>query len=256
MMNCVLRWFRCLCWGLALAMVMGCTDPEKMRQTEKLVLSRAHLRAERYFSALRLLHDIPHTEENTAELRLMQALAYFKLEDYPHATTAIEQAYPQSPGLQIVLAYLYLLVGNLERASYLANSLAHQYGTLPEMMLLKGNISLKAHQYQEAEHHFRTAITMDQTTFKAYIGLGHTALLQRRLGKAEEYYLHAVFLSTDDISPQLALVNFYLATQRYDDAEETLRLTLTRYRDNAILQMSLVGLLMKTHRGHEATEIS
>jgi Flp pilus assembly protein TadD len=162
-------------------MVMGCTDAEKTHQAEQLVLARAHLHAERYFSALSLLHDIPHTEENATELRLMQALAYFKLEDYPHATTAIEQVHQQAPGLQIVLAYLYLLVGNLEQANYLANGLAHQYRTLPEMMLLKGNISLKAHQYQEAEHHFRTAITMDQTTFKAYIGLGHTALLQRRL---------------------------------------------------------------------------
>ena len=254
-MNCVLRWFRCLCAALALAMVIGCIDPDKTRHTEKLVLARAHLRAERYLSALSLLQDIPYTEENTSELRLMQALAYFKLEDYPHATTAIEQIHPQSPGLQIMLAYLYLLVGNLERSSYMANSLSHEYGTLPEMVLLKGNISLMAREYQKAEHYFRTAITMDQTTFKAYIGLGHTALLQRRLGKAEEYYLHAVFLSPDEITPQLALVNFYRATQRYDDAEETLRITLARYRDNPILQMALVSLLIKTYRNHEATEI-
>jgi tetratricopeptide (TPR) repeat protein len=122
-------------------------------------------------------------------------------------------------------------------------------------MLLLGNISLKAHQYQEAEHHFRTVLAMDQTAFKAYIGLGHTALLQRHLGKAEEYYLHPVFLSIDEISPQLAFVNFYLAIQRYDDAEETLRLALARYHDNIMLQMSLVGLYIKTHRSREATDL-
>ena len=154
MMTRVLHWLHSVCWGMALVLVIGCTGPETMDPAEKLVLARAHLRAERYYSALSLLHDIQTTEENTAELRLMQALAYFKLEDYPHATTAIEQAYPQSPGLQILLAYLYLLVGDLERASFLADSLAHQHGTLPEIMLLRGNISLKAHQYQDAEHHF------------------------------------------------------------------------------------------------------
>src|SRR5262245_46682198 len=105
MMTCILHWLRCLCWDLALVLVIGCTDPGMMDQAEKLVLARAHLRAERYSSALSLLHDIQTTEENTPELRLMQALAYFKLEDYPHATTAIEQAYQQSPGLQILLAY-------------------------------------------------------------------------------------------------------------------------------------------------------
>lgn len=187
MMTCIPHWLRCLYWGLPLVLVIGCTNPEKLDPAEKLVLARAHLHAERYYSALSLLHDIQPTEENTAELRLMQALAYFKLEDYPHATTVIEQAYPQSPGLQILLAYLYLLVGDLRRASFLADSLAHQHGTLPEITLLRGNISLKAHQYQDAEHHFRTALAMDQTALKAYISLGRTALLQRRLGKAEEY---------------------------------------------------------------------
>ena len=126
MMNCVLRWSRCLYWGLAIAMVTGCTNTEKIRQAEKLVLARAHLRAERYFSALSLLHDLQPTEESAAELRLMQALAYFKLEDYSHAMVAIEQAHPQSArSPRFVLAYLNLLVGNLERASYFANSLAH-----------------------------------------------------------------------------------------------------------------------------------
>ena len=58
MMTCILHWLRCLCWGLALVLVIGCTGPEKMDQAEKLVLARAHLRAERYYSALSLLHNI------------------------------------------------------------------------------------------------------------------------------------------------------------------------------------------------------
>jgi predicted Zn-dependent protease len=91
-------------------------------------------------------------------------------EDYPHATTALEQAHPQSPGFQIFLAYLHLLVGDLERAGSLADSLTQQHGSLPELALLRGHISLKGHQYQEAECHLRAVLTMDQMAVKAYIG--------------------------------------------------------------------------------------
>ena len=257
MMHCLLPWPPRVRWGVTLLSLLafGSIGPERMDQAEKLALARSHLRAERYYSALSLLHDIPPTAENTAELHLMQALAYFKLEDYPHATTALDRANPQSPGLQILLAYFHLLGGNLERANALADSLASRHGTILDLALLRGNISLQAHRYLEAEHYFRAALAMDQLAVKAYIGLGHTALLQRRLGKAEEYYLRAVFLSTADISPQLALVNFYVATQRYDDAEETLKLSIGRHPDAMTLQMSLINLHLRTHKSHEAAAL-
>ena len=244
-------------WGLAILSLLayGCPGHERMDQAEKLALARSHLRAERYYSALSLLHNIPPTDENTAELHLLQALAYFKLEDYPNATTALEQANPRSPGLQILLAYFHLLGNDLERANALADSLVPLHGSSSELALLRGNISLQAHRYLEAERHFQATLAMDQRAVKAYIGLGHTALLQRRFGKAEEYYLRAVFLSADEIGPQLVLVNYYVATQRYDDAEETLRLTLARYHDNVMLQMSLVSLYIKMHRSREAIDL-
>jgi tetratricopeptide (TPR) repeat protein len=244
-------------WGLALLSLLayGCTGPDSMDQAQKLALARVHLRAERYYSALSLLHDIPHTEENTTELHLMQALAYFKLEDYPHATTAIEQAHPQSPGLQIFLAYLHLLVGDLEQAGSLAVSLAPQHASLPELALLRGHISLKHQQSQEAERHFRAALTVDEMAVKAYIGLGHTALLQHRLEKSEEYYLGAMFPSTAEICPYLALVNLYLATQRYDDAEDTLKLALERYPNDVTLKMLLINLYIRIHKSGEAVDL-
>jgi tetratricopeptide (TPR) repeat protein len=243
--------------GLALIglLAFGCTDPERMDQVEKLALARAQLRAEHYYSALSLLHNIGHTEENAAELHLMQALAYFKLEDYLHATAALEQAHPQSPGLQILLAYFHLLDGDRARAGSLAETLTSQYGTLPELALLKGHIYLRDQKYQEAERHFQAASTTEHIAVNAYIGLGHTAVLQRRLGKAEEYYLRAVFLSTDETRPHLALVNFYVATQRYDDAEDTLKLALERYPDDITLQMSLINLYIRIHKKQEAAAL-
>jgi len=244
-------------WGLALLILLafGCAGPESMDQTQKLALARVHLRAERYYSALGLVHDIPPTEENAAELYLMQTLAYFKLEDYPHATAALDQVHPQSPGLQILLAYFHLLSGDRERAGSLAETLTSQYGSLPELALLRGHISLKDQEYQEAERHFRAASTTERMAVNAYIGLGHIALLQRRLGKAEEYYLHAVFLSADEISPYLGLVNLYLVTQRYDDAEATLKLALERYPEDVMLQMSLINLYIRIHKSQEAAAL-
>jgi tetratricopeptide (TPR) repeat protein len=173
-----------------------------MDQAEKLVLARAHLRAERNYSALSLLHDIQTTEENTAELRLMQALAYFKLEDYPHATTAIEQAYPQSPGLQILLAYLYFLVGDLQRASFLADSLAHQHGTLPEIMLLRGNISLieTLHLQQQLDGYVKA--NHDPV---AWLILGHVYCSRADYARAEIAYRQATASPRPNVLPYYAM---------------------------------------------------
>jgi tetratricopeptide (TPR) repeat protein len=257
MMKRLVYGWRRLPWGLALLSLLtyGCGGPPAMDRAQKLALARGHLRAERYYRALSLLHEIAGTGEHTAELYLMEALAYFKLEDYPQAAAALEHANPQSPMLQIFLAYLYLLVGDAGRASSRADLVASQYGALPELALLKGNISLAAQRHQEAEQHFRAMLALDQTAAKADIGLGHTALLQRRLRAAEEYYLRAVFLNPGEISPQLALVNFYLATQRYDDAEATLKLGLQRYPDDVVLKMALVKCYSKLNQNRSATAL-
>jgi tetratricopeptide (TPR) repeat protein len=233
-------------------LLLGCSATEEVAQSERIVRARAFLRAEDYYHALSLLNEIIPEADKTTEYHLMQGMSFFKLEDFQQAVVALERAHPTSVKLQTYIAYLHLLLGNAERARTLADALERRYGPKPEILILKGNISLKEQIYPEAEEHFHSTLLRDKASIKAYIGLANTYLAERRFVKAEENYLKALFLSNNDISPYIALMHYYIAVKRHEDAVQTANMALKRYPDHIDILMTVSNLYTKLQKSAEA----
>jgi tetratricopeptide (TPR) repeat protein len=239
--------YRRLCIiALFCSVLLGCAANEEATILESLERARIALKAKRYHDVLRLLNEVDYAvgQRPPKEYHLILSLASFKLGDYRRAVNALEQIELHSLQLHIYMTYLHLLLGDAQRSRSIAAALELHHGQQAEISILQGNISLKEHAYQEAEQHFRSAILLDESSVKAYIGLGNTFLLQRYFVKAEENYIKAVVLSKSDADPYIALLNYYIATGRYDDAEYTATIATSRYPDNINLLMVKSNLFM------------
>ncbi|RMF83805.1 MAG: hypothetical protein D6736_20700, partial [Nitrospinota bacterium] len=236
-----------LFWTVLLigTVMLGCSVPQSIPPAETMARARAALYAERYYEALSLLSTLPPESEKTPEYYYIKGVAAFKLGDFRQAVDALEKAQPQSIRLNAYIVYLYLLLGDAEKAKAVAKELARRYGYTPEISILLGNIRLKEQDYRAAERYFRLALARDPASSKAYIGLANAALLQRRFALAEENYLQALFLSPNDSSPYIALIHFYIALQRYAEAEETAKAALTRFPADYNLLFVLSNVYLK-----------
>lgn len=233
----------------------GCSLSDETAQMERVPRARAALREQRYYATLALLKDVDKERQASPETHLMRGLAFFKLEDYRAAVQSLEAAQLQSVTLQTYLAYLYLLLGEAAKAKALADTMESQDGRHPEIFILQGNISLKEQAYPDAQKHFRTALAIDNSSIKAYIGLANSYLLERQFLLAEENYLKAVFLTNQEIGPYFALVNYYIVTKRYEDAEQTARMATHTFPNNIDLRLVLSNVYTKMGKTAEALEL-
>ncbi len=235
-------------WLLIFGAMPGCSKNSESERSDSLSLSRESFRNSRYTDTLWHLRRINDEEAKTEEYYLMQGVSFFKTGDLNKSIVSFEKVKPGSVELQTYIAYLYLLVGDSDKAMELSEYIESQYGPISALYVLKGNICLKRNAFAEAEKFFTIALKLQKDSTKAMIGLANLFFSQRNFAKAEEYYLRALFVADNDISVYIALSNYYVAMNRYDDAENNLLMGLQIAPDNANLLILLSNIYTKAKK--------
>lgn len=233
---------------LAICTVLSsCATHEDTESLQRIDRARQHLRAQQYYNTLTQLKGLRPSPEQNNEFYLMRGLASFKLGDLHSALDSFEKSPQKSLQLQVYIVYLHLLLGDVAQAKKLSELLNAQDEINADIFILKANISLKEHAFQESEKYFNRALAIDELSTKAYIGLGNLYLIQREFLKAEQHYLKAIFASKNDVSPYISLIHYYIATGRFTDAQYSAELASELYPNdfNLLLLLSRVYTKMK-----------
>ncbi|MFQ5559024.1 MAG: tetratricopeptide repeat protein [Nitrospinota bacterium] len=228
--------------------------PIEETKTDTMQKARTLVREGKYEQTIDALREAENREIKTSEYYLILGLSFYKMGDFLKAIQAFEAAKPESLELKTYIAYLYLLAGNAADAKKITQNLLDEYGDLPDIYVLKGNIKLKEENYEEASNFFKKASKLSPMSVKAIIGLANTFFFQRNFVKAEEFYLKGVYMS-DTPGTYIALSNFYKRLRRYEDAENNIKIALKTHPENQHLLLALLNIYIKRGSNKEALNL-
>ena len=233
----------------------GCSNNEQEAPHVILDRAREHFQHERHHRALKELTKITDETQKNQEYYLLQAWSFFKLMSFKQAVEAFEKSKPNSMKLKIDIVYLHLLLGNLQKAKELTNRLERQYGENYNIYLLKGNMSLRQNQYDEAEKYLISGLAHQHYNVKLHIALGNLHLLRRNFKKSEFYYLKALSYTKEDVYAHIALAKFYIAMGRHKDAKIVLSDAMDKEPNNINISILLSNLYLRAKQYTPALDL-
>ncbi len=149
------------------------------------------------------------------------AMAAVKRQDYQKALGYIDQAIALNPDVneKIVRVEILLFLGNIQAAIAESEIIIDAHPELSNAWAYKGNLLLVTKRFDEAEHHFRQALKLDQSNGIAWTGFATGLGLQGRFLDAEAC-LRKAGSDGAQINVQANMVSALIMAERgnYDDA--------------------------------------
>jgi len=195
---------------------------------------------------------------------------------------------PDNINTQIKLAQIHILTGNLSAADNICKVYEEKNISLPELSLIRADISLMSDQLELAEKFYRTAVIESKDSLRPlmklaiflkssnrneeaaeileivkknqiispriYLLMADYCLLDDQYDKAELYILNAIKIEPEDITLKYFLVQFYLISEKIIEAEKLLERILEN-QDDIYLRMMLADIYILNNKLKKAEKI-
>lgn len=195
---------------------------------------------------------------------------------------------PDDIDIQIKLAQVYVLTGNLPQADRICEAFDKKNISHPELDLIRADINLMANQMEQAEHFYRRAIIGSKDSLRTlmklaiflksasrheeameildivkknaiavsqiYLLMADFYLLDYQYDQAEQSIISAIGLEPEDNSLKYHLVQFYMATDNTVKAETILK-NILKNQNDIYLRMMLADIYLLNSKLKKAEEI-
>ena len=150
--------------------------------------------------------------------------------DYPQAIALLEdhlQREPDEDEARALLAWLYAVTGNRERAVETYRSLLRRRSDDADLHNSLGALLFKERELEEAKHELETAVSLDPSLVMAHYNLGLLKFEEGELEGAVRSLHRAIELDPSKSHYHFSLARAYRASYRFAEAADSFRAGLT-----------------------------
>ncbi len=177
----------------------------------------------RYQASLEKLHAAEQIDPTTLPVPYLEAMNYFRLKDYPHATERFKAALKVDPNIPLATYYLavsQLRTGDADGAKASFQRAVELDPTNYDAAFNLGMLELKQHQMPEAQGHLQQVVEINPGFAPAFEALGEVHLYLHHNEEAVRALQHAVGLDPNLAEAHYNLGRAYEALGRTADAQK------------------------------------
>src|SRR4030066_2555464 len=216
--------FGCLC--LLAAFLTACSS-----SPEELVAKHTHrgdeyVQNEKFPEAVIEYKNAVKSTPKDAVLRWKLAKAALEAKDSRTAYTELQKTVELDPAnyeAKGILGEIYVVMGERDRASQIADNLVKTQPKNPQGYILKSALATQRGRVDEAIAQLKTAVDLDPQKARPILTVGNLYLLKRDPKAAKEWFDRALAVDPDSVEVHVTRGNFFFASGNKDEGEKEYR---------------------------------
>jgi len=177
-----------------------------------------------------------------AVLRWKLAKAALEAKDSRTAYTELQKTVELDPAnyeAKGILGEIYVVMGETDRASQIADNLVKTQPKSPQGYLLKSALASRWGKLDEAISQLRKAVEFDSQNARPILTVGNLYLLKRDPKTAKEWFDRALAVDPDSVEVHVTRGNFFFASGNKDEGEKEYRRAIELSKEKEDLRIGL-----------------
>lgn len=231
---------------ICVSFITACDSVDGLEPHEYIEKAKGYMLEGEVMSSIIELKNALQKEASLPEARWLLGQAYLKIENGSAAYKEFEQALMlgyDDPAFEVVMVKSLLLSGKFDEVISKTSNLTVKDSNYALLIALRGDAQLSQRQLDKALFSYKLALSSDNASFRARLGLARVMLLQKKLVEAGQYLDEAKQLSTEDENVWVLLGQLAFMQGKYGDSKQAFLKAIELSKYNVRTRLGLVPVL-------------